>query len=304
MDKPSAASAGDRNVHIAGQPTAEHVAEWAKDGVKVVVNVRQPSEETFWAAEKDAVESSGMRYFNVPVAGPADTTLPKAAAVRVAMLAGGGSRVAVHCVKGGRAGALAALAETSIIGRTAPAVLARAEALGVSKGHPMYEAVQDAARAADITRDALGCRVVPYAQIGAEEVAQWAGESCGTIINLRADGEDGFWAAERDAVTAAQMRYVHIPVKGKGGVTKAAAAALLKALRDSSAAPSPSDASRAGLPTVVVHCRTASRVGALTALAVALATQSTDKDALRFLARQLGAAEDLAARAVEALEEE
>src|SRR5215211_6902643 len=56
-----------------GQPRVEHYAMLKSNGVKAVLNLRQPSEHRA-DEEKSLVESAGMKYFNIPVvyANPAD----------------------------------------------------------------------------------------------------------------------------------------------------------------------------------------------------------------------------------------
>ena len=49
-----------------GQPRLEHFAKLKADGVKAVLNLRQPSEHPA-DAEREAVEQAGMKYFNIPV---------------------------------------------------------------------------------------------------------------------------------------------------------------------------------------------------------------------------------------------
>jgi uncharacterized protein (TIGR01244 family) len=55
------------------QPRLEHFAKLKADGVKAVLNLRQPSEHRA-DDEKAAVEQAGMKYFNIPVvyANPTD----------------------------------------------------------------------------------------------------------------------------------------------------------------------------------------------------------------------------------------
>src|SRR5262245_31826503 len=50
-----------------GQPRLEHLAKLKADGVKAVINLRQPSEHR---AEEEEAEAKklGLRYFNIPVA--------------------------------------------------------------------------------------------------------------------------------------------------------------------------------------------------------------------------------------------
>lgn len=49
-----------------GQPRPEHFAQLKKDGVKAVLNLRQPGEHRA-AEEQDAVQQAGLKYFNIPV---------------------------------------------------------------------------------------------------------------------------------------------------------------------------------------------------------------------------------------------
>jgi uncharacterized protein (TIGR01244 family) len=49
-----------------GQPRMEHFAKLKADGVKAVLNLRQPSEHRA-DVERAAVEAAGLKYFNIPV---------------------------------------------------------------------------------------------------------------------------------------------------------------------------------------------------------------------------------------------
>ena len=49
-----------------GQPRPEHLAKLKADGVRAVLNLREPSEHRA-AEEKKAIEDAGMKYFNIPV---------------------------------------------------------------------------------------------------------------------------------------------------------------------------------------------------------------------------------------------
>lgn len=56
----------DKDFCTGAQPRLEHFAKLRADGVKAVLNLRQPSEHRA-ADEKVAVEAAGMKYFNIPV---------------------------------------------------------------------------------------------------------------------------------------------------------------------------------------------------------------------------------------------
>jgi uncharacterized protein (TIGR01244 family) len=49
-----------------GQPRVEHFAQLKSEGVRSVLNLRQPSEHRA-DEEREAVEKAGLKYFNVPV---------------------------------------------------------------------------------------------------------------------------------------------------------------------------------------------------------------------------------------------
>src|SRR5918999_4717391 len=49
-----------------GQPRVEHFAKLKADGVKAVLNLRQPTEPRA-DEERAAVEQAGLKYFNIPV---------------------------------------------------------------------------------------------------------------------------------------------------------------------------------------------------------------------------------------------
>jgi uncharacterized protein (TIGR01244 family) len=59
-----------------GQPRVEHMAQLKADGVRAVLNLRQPTEHRA-DEERAAVEQAGLKYFNVPV----NFQQPSAAAV-------------------------------------------------------------------------------------------------------------------------------------------------------------------------------------------------------------------------------
>lgn len=54
------------------QPRIEHIAKLKADGVKAVLNLRQPSEHRA-DEEQAAVEKAGLKYFNIPVVYAAPT---------------------------------------------------------------------------------------------------------------------------------------------------------------------------------------------------------------------------------------
>jgi protein tyrosine phosphatase (PTP) superfamily phosphohydrolase (DUF442 family) len=56
----------DSNFCTGGQPRLEHLAQLKADGVKAIINLRQPTEHRADEEEAKAKEL-GLRYFNIPV---------------------------------------------------------------------------------------------------------------------------------------------------------------------------------------------------------------------------------------------
>ena len=95
-----------QDVVFSGQPTAEQLAAYGKDGVRVVVNLRTDDEmaKLGWD-EKGIVEGAGMGYLSVPflaTAPPKDVEL-----VGLMKLLAGAKpegRVVLHCASSNRVG--------------------------------------------------------------------------------------------------------------------------------------------------------------------------------------------------------
>lgn len=95
-----------QEVVFSGQPTAEQLVGYARDGVKVVVNLRTDDEMAkLGLDEKAIVEKAGMRYVSVPflaTAPPKDEEL-----VGLMKLLAGAKpegRVVLHCASSNRVG--------------------------------------------------------------------------------------------------------------------------------------------------------------------------------------------------------
>ncbi|MCX6605154.1 MAG: sulfur transferase domain-containing protein [Acidobacteria bacterium] len=95
-----------QDVVFSGQPSAEQLAAYKKDGVKVVVNLRTDDEMSkLGLDEKGIVEKAGMQYLSVPflaTAPPKDEEL----AGLMKLLAGAKpeGRVVLHCASSNRVG--------------------------------------------------------------------------------------------------------------------------------------------------------------------------------------------------------
>ena len=95
-----------QDVVFSGQPTAEQLAAYGKEGVKTVVNLRTDDEMAkLGMDEKAIVEKAGMRYVSVPflaTAPPKDEEL-----VGLMKLLAGAKpegRVVLHCASSNRVG--------------------------------------------------------------------------------------------------------------------------------------------------------------------------------------------------------
>ncbi len=130
LDIPNACTPGS-GLCTGGRPRPEHLAAAAQRGVKVVVNLCPPAEAADYD-EAAAVTALGMRYVNIPVAGPADLTLENAQRLAAALDGTGeGHTALLHCASGNRAGALLALKACYVDGKNPAEALAIGRAAGL-----------------------------------------------------------------------------------------------------------------------------------------------------------------------------
>jgi len=121
-----------QDVIFSGQPTAEQLAGYSKEGVKVVVNLRTPEEmKTLGLDEKAIVEKAGMRYVNVPFGAtpPKDEEL----AGLMKLLAGAkpSERVVLHCASSNRVGYVWGLYQAQKKGMPAEKAIEEAKKAGM-----------------------------------------------------------------------------------------------------------------------------------------------------------------------------
>jgi uncharacterized protein (TIGR01244 family) len=97
-------------VYFAGQPAQADLEEYAKLGVKKVINLRAPAEmEKVGFDEAAAAKAAGMEYLSVPMpAGelPSDAELKK---IYAALGMSGEQKVLLHCGSSNRVGTIWAL---------------------------------------------------------------------------------------------------------------------------------------------------------------------------------------------------
>jgi uncharacterized protein (TIGR01244 family) len=129
--------------YAAGQPTPEHLAELARNGVRTVINLRGTGET---ADYDEAVEAArlGLRYVTLPITGPADLdrarVLQFGAILDEARREGG---VLIHCASSNRVGAMVALDEALNRGQGLDAALERGRSAGLKALEPAVVALAE-----------------------------------------------------------------------------------------------------------------------------------------------------------------
>ena len=91
-----------------GQPTVSQLGIASRAGVKHVINLRSPQEDVAFN-ESEVVESLGMDYHSIPVAGGAGVNAENAASLQRLLDRFDGEPVLIHCATGNRVGALMAM---------------------------------------------------------------------------------------------------------------------------------------------------------------------------------------------------
>ena len=127
------------DVYLAGQPTADDLAEAKKLGINTVINLR-PDSEAKEFNEREAVEAAGLVYVHIPFAGAGEATDAVFDEARKQLKAAK-RPILLHCGTANRVGAVwlphrvldaglswdAALAEAKTIGLRTPALEAKAK---------------------------------------------------------------------------------------------------------------------------------------------------------------------------------
>ncbi len=120
-----------KNVYFAGQPTQADLAEYAKLGVKTVVNLRMPAEtEKLGFDEAAVVKAAGMSYVSVPFGAemPNDGALAK---IYAELNKAGSGKVLLHCASSNRAGMVWAVYRGAQHGVAGEAAVAEGKAAGL-----------------------------------------------------------------------------------------------------------------------------------------------------------------------------
>jgi len=117
-----------------GQPSPAQFETLAGLGYKTVINMRAPGEKG--STDPAFVESLGMTYVSIPIAGAADISEENARKLADALDVGA-DPVVVHCASGNRVGALFALKAYYVDGKTPEEALALGKAAGVTRLEPV-----------------------------------------------------------------------------------------------------------------------------------------------------------------------
>ncbi|MBO9718424.1 MAG: hypothetical protein J7507_16915 [Pseudoxanthomonas sp.] len=94
--------------YAGGQPTADQLADFAREGVRTVINLRGPGEAVDYDEAAEAARL-GLRYVAVPITGAADLDRERVRAFGRALDEAGEGALLVHCASSNRAGAMVAL---------------------------------------------------------------------------------------------------------------------------------------------------------------------------------------------------
>lgn len=129
--------------YAAGQPTPQHLADLAREGVRTVINLRGPEEPVEYDEAAEAARL-GLRYVTLPVTGPADLDRDRVRqfgrALDEARREGG---VLIHCASSNRVGAMVALDETLNRGCELAEALERGRAAGLKTLEPAVVALAE-----------------------------------------------------------------------------------------------------------------------------------------------------------------
>ncbi len=127
---PNSTAFGDR-VFFAGQPSQTDLAEYARMGVKTIVNLRMPAEmEKVGYDEAAAAKVAGIEYVSVPFGStmPGDGELAR---IYAALNKAESGKVLLHCASANRAGMAWAVYRGSQHGLPAEAAITEGKAAGL-----------------------------------------------------------------------------------------------------------------------------------------------------------------------------
>lgn len=123
-----------------GQPSESQLRAAIDGGVRTVVNLR-PAGEFSEYDEADLVTGMGMRYVDIPVAGPADLTKDNAERLHQALSSENGLPAIVHCKSGNRVGALIAYRARHLLWDDKETAMRKGLDAGLNPASPLYGAM-------------------------------------------------------------------------------------------------------------------------------------------------------------------
>ncbi len=117
-----------------GLPSEQDLQDAAKKGIKTIVNLCPPEETP--PGETGMVEQLGMSYVNIPIRGPQDLTRDAAQQLATLMDDCSNHPLLIHCRSANRVGALIALKEFWLSGKSTEEALAAGRSAGLTKLEP------------------------------------------------------------------------------------------------------------------------------------------------------------------------
>lgn len=131
---PNASFHGGHRVASGGLGAAD-IPKIAAAGIKEVIDLRLDSETPDFD-EAAAVQAAGMEYHNLPIRGPQDLTPENVRALDALLSAAGDKPVLIHCASSNRVGALMALREATLKGKSTDAAIGIGRTWGLRSLEP------------------------------------------------------------------------------------------------------------------------------------------------------------------------
>jgi uncharacterized protein (TIGR01244 family) len=142
LDSEAVIHSGVKNIRVAdghlftsGQPSHDQLKQLNKAGIVHVVNLRPKSEQSW--DEQAAIEALGMHYHNIPIGGLNDLTTDNAKALAQLFTAIGAQPSLLHCASGNRVGALVAVMEAELKGKSVDDAIAEGRRWGLTRLAPL-----------------------------------------------------------------------------------------------------------------------------------------------------------------------
>lgn len=135
------------NITIADQPTDQDLLDCKYEGYAGVVNLRndgEPEQPMSTSAEGERVRSVGMEYLHYGVGGkPLDAPGVTGVCDFIDRVTANGSKVLIHCRKGGRAAALVLIQQARARGWSASQAIEKGRAAGLVVEGPLQAVVEN-----------------------------------------------------------------------------------------------------------------------------------------------------------------